>query len=62
MEIGFHVLTVMCRHPETIFPGASKTIQKTSRLIITPDACNMPPALQNGRAWGRSVNLYAIRS
>ena len=62
MGIGYHALTVMCRHPETIFPGGSDAIQKTARLIITPDACYMPPGMQNGRAWGLSVNLYSIRS
>jgi len=62
METGYHALTVMCRHPETIFPGGSDVIQKTARLIITPDACYMPPGLQKCRAWGLSVNLYSIRS
>lgn len=62
LEIGYHAFTVKCRHPETIFPRGSDTIQKTARLIITPDACYMPPGLQNGRAWGLSVNLYSIRS
>jgi 4-alpha-glucanotransferase len=62
MEIGYHALTVVCRHPDKIFPGESDTIKKTTRLIITPDACYMPPGLQNGRAWGLSVNLYSVRS
>jgi len=62
LEIGYHALTVTCRHTETIFPGGSDVIQKTARLIITPDACYMPPGLQNGRTWGLSVNLYSVRS
>jgi 4-alpha-glucanotransferase len=62
IKIGYHALTVTCRHPQTIFPGGSDVIQKTTSLIITPDACYLPSGLQNGRAWGLSVNLYSIRS
>ena len=77
-DIGYYVLRVECKHPDKIFPEKSNKLQKSSRIIITPDACYLPPKLQNnpplppfskggeggfnGKAWGLSINLYAIRS
>ncbi|MBM4146122.1 MAG: 4-alpha-glucanotransferase [Nitrospira sp.] len=76
--IGYYVLRAECKHPDKIFPEKSNKLQKSSRIIITPDACYLPPELQknpplppfskggeggfNGKAWGLSINLYAIRS
>lgn len=60
--IGYYQLTVECGHPDAIFPGKQKVIQKKSRLIITPDACYMPEHLQKGRDWGLALNLYSVRS
>jgi len=35
----------------------------TMPLIVTPATCFLPPSLdQNGRVWGVSVQLYAVRS
>jgi len=61
-DIGYYVLRVECKHPDKIFPEKSNKLQKSSRVIITPDACYLPKNLQNGKAWGLSINLYAIRS
>jgi len=60
--IGYYVIHVECKHPENIFPCGVNLLQKTSKVILTPDTCYIPPELQNGRAWGLSVNLYSIRS
>jgi len=61
-DIGYYVLRVECKHPDKIFPEKSNKLQKTSRIIITPDVCYLPENLRNGKAWGLSINLYAIRS
>lgn len=60
--IGYYTLHVECRHPEKGFFGTPGRLQKHSKVIITPDACYIPPELEKGRAWGLSVNLYAVRS
>ncbi|HXX57037.1 MAG TPA: 4-alpha-glucanotransferase, partial [Thermodesulfovibrionales bacterium] len=39
-----------------------KRMEKTVRVIITPVTCYLPSELQEGRAWGLSINLYSIRS
>lgn len=55
-EIGYYSCYVKCF-------GAAKEISGTSRIIITPDACYVPPELeQNRKLWGLSLNLYSIRS
>ncbi|MBE0425747.1 MAG: 4-alpha-glucanotransferase [Nitrospirae bacterium] len=59
---GYYDINVECRHPENIFPGGSNIIGKKARVIISPDTCYIHPGLQNGRTWGLSINLYAIRS
>ena len=60
--IGYYILHVECRHPEKGFFGKSDSLKKRSTVIITPDTCYIPPDLQKGKAWGLSINLYAIRS
>src|SRR4030043_423818 len=60
--IGYYVIHVECKHPENIFPGGVNLLQKTSKVILTPDTCYLPPELQKGRTWGLSVNLYSICS
>jgi 4-alpha-glucanotransferase len=61
-DIGYYSVKVICEHPEAVFPGGQRSLHKSSRLIITPDQCYMPPELQEGRTWGPVVNLYAVRS
>jgi len=60
--MGYYVIHVECKHPENIFPGGVNLLQKTSKVILTPDTCYLPPELQKGRTWGLSVNLYSICS
>ena len=61
-DIGYYTATVVCRHPENIFPGGNAVLKKTCRIIITPDTCYIPPELESGRTWGLSINLYSLRS
>jgi len=61
-DIGYYSATVACRHPENIFPGGISVLLKTCRIIITPDACYIPQALDSGKTWGLSLNLYSLRS
>jgi 4-alpha-glucanotransferase len=61
-DIGYYRATVVCRHPENIFHGGSTVLEKTCRIIITPDTCYIPPELERGRTWGLSMNLYSLRS
>lgn len=61
-DIGYYSATVACRHPENIFPGGSSVLRKTCRIIIAPDACYIPRELDEGKAWGLSLNLYSMRS
>lgn len=61
-EIGYYFLSITCTHQEAAFPGETKVIRKQSRVIITPDTCYLPPALETATTWGLSVNLYALRS
>ncbi|MFH1701856.1 MAG: 4-alpha-glucanotransferase [Nitrospirota bacterium] len=61
-DIGYYVIHVECKHPENIFPEGVNLLKKTSRIIVTPDACFIPPELHNRRTWGLSINLYSIRS
>ncbi len=62
LDIGYYRLSVECKHPEKIFPANKNKISKTSKIIITPDRCYMPPELENKKTWGLSINLYALRS
>src|SRR4030043_333925 len=61
-DIGYYVIHVECKHPENIFPEGTNLFKKTSRIIVTPDACFIPPDLHDRRTWGLSINLYSIRS
>ena len=61
-DLGYYTLTVHCLHPRPLFPDGQDRIVKTAKVIITPDACFVPPPLRTGQAWGLSVNLYAVRS
>jgi 4-alpha-glucanotransferase len=61
-NIGYYLLRVEFRHSHRIFPGGKKKLAKTSRTIITPDTCYLPPAIHEGRAWGISIDLYSLRS
>ncbi len=61
-DIGYYLINVECTHPAPIFQKGTDRLQKTARIIITPDTCYMPPDLRERRTWGLSVNLYSIRS
>ena len=61
-DAGYYVLDVECRHPDRVFPRGHTKLHKKSKIIIAPDTCYIPAALQKGRAWGLSVNLYAVKS
>lgn len=61
-DIGYYSLHVSCMYPEPVFPGEKNIMEKTARVIITPDTCYIPPELENRKTWGLSVNLYSIRS
>jgi len=61
-DFGYYTMNVECAHPERLFPEGTNRLQKTVKVIITPDTCYIPPELQEGRTWGLSVNLYSIRS
>ncbi len=61
-DIGYYWLTVECQHPRPVFESGGSSIKKKSKIIIAPDACYIPPKIQKSRAWGLSVNLYAICS
>ncbi|MBF0328148.1 MAG: 4-alpha-glucanotransferase [Nitrospirae bacterium] len=60
-EPGYYTISVRAEHSAG-FPGGQPTIKKTGRLIVAPDACYIPPKLEEGRTWGLSVNLYSIKS
>jgi 4-alpha-glucanotransferase len=53
--IGYYSINVTCTHPAFELTG-------TSKIIITPDSCYMPPELEGEKTWGLSINLYSIRS
>lgn len=43
-------------------PGESLEPQAAMALIVAPQRCYLPEAVQQGRVWGPVVNLYALRS
>ncbi len=54
--LGYHALTFLVNDDKP-------TGNATTSLIVVPDACYMPPPLQNGsRAWGLPIQLYALKS
>ncbi len=57
LEMGYYALTVTGSQG-----GPGTTRHGAATIIITPDASYIPPELRTGRAWGLSLNLYAIRS
>lgn len=61
-NIGYYLLRVEFSHARAFLPGRKRKFAKSSRIIITPDTCYLPQSLQDGRAWGVAVDLYAIRS
>ncbi|NWF52979.1 MAG: 4-alpha-glucanotransferase, partial [Nitrospirae bacterium] len=61
-DIGYYVIHVECKHPESIFPNGTNFLNKTSKIIVAPDVCYIPTGLYDGRTWGFSINLYSIRS
>jgi 4-alpha-glucanotransferase len=54
-DIGYYSIDIIFRIPNMEISG-------TSRIIITPDCCYVPPEQENGKTWGLSINLYSIRS
>ena len=60
--IGYYAFYVECKHPENIFTEGTNLLNKTSRIIVTPDTCYIPPKLNDRRTWGLSINLYSVRS
>ncbi len=61
-DIGYYRFHAEVRHSENIFPGSSCTLEAKSRIVVTPDACYLPPELRHHKRWGLSINLYALRS
>lgn len=59
---GYYTISFKCTLSSNMFPNGTDTIQKTTKLIITPDACYLPPESETGKTWGLSVNLYSIHS
>lgn len=59
---GYYTISLKCTLSSNIFPNGTGTIQKTSKLIITPDACYLPPESGTCKTWGLSVNLYSLQS
>ncbi len=55
---GYYSVHTECRLDGNIFADGTAKIQKTTRLIITPDTCYLPPE----KTWGLSVNLYSLQS
>lgn len=61
-KIGYYRIRIVCRHARHVLPGGAAELDVSAVLIITPDACYLPPQLERGRTWGVSANLYALRS
>jgi 4-alpha-glucanotransferase len=61
-DVGYYTFDMECIHTDRIFQGETNRLRKNAKIIITPDTCYMPPQLQEGKAWGLSINLYSIRS
>lgn len=61
-DIGYYTVRVRCEVSWPGFPGGSSVMEKESLIVVTPDACFLPPSLKEGKVWGLSVNLYALRS
>ena len=61
-EYGYYTLGLKCRLQGGLFPDGAEILQKSVRLIVTPDAAYIPPDLETGKAWGVAVNLYSLHS
>lgn len=59
---GYYTADIKCRLSGNIFPDGSKSLQKITKLIITPDTCYLPPESGTSKTWGLSVNLYSLQS
>ena len=59
---GYYTADLECKLSVNTFADGNEAIRKTTKLIITPDTCYIPPELQTGKAWGLSVNLYSVQS
>ncbi|MFA5353391.1 MAG: 4-alpha-glucanotransferase [Thermodesulfovibrionales bacterium] len=53
--IGYYTLLVSCT-------GKGLELTGKARIIITPDACYIPPSIEKKRIWGLSLNLYSLSS
>lgn len=60
--IGYYDVSIKVSRPGAPNQGGDKMSQHKTKLIIAPEACYVPPELEEGRAWGIGVNLYAVRS
>lgn len=60
--LGYYRVLVTCRHEQPILPGGERSCSAETRLIVTPDFCYIPTPLAQGRTWGVSANLYAVKS
>lgn len=60
--IGYYQVSICCSHQLPVLPQGRTACDGETLLIITPDACYLPPSLEQGKTWGVSSNLYAIRS
>lgn len=54
-DIGYYYIDITFKTPDV-------EISSTSRIIITPDCCYIPPELEDRKTWGLYINLYSIRS
>lgn len=61
-DMGYYTVLLDCSHPRPVLAGGRARITAQSRLIVCPDACYLPPAPEQGTAWGLALNLYAVRS
>ena len=62
LNIGYYEMDIQCIHRDPILQGGKNRLQKKVQVIIAPDACYLPPELQEGKTWGFSINLYSIAS
>ncbi|HEX3459212.1 MAG TPA: 4-alpha-glucanotransferase [Candidatus Baltobacteraceae bacterium] len=51
LPLGYHRLTASDSRRESV-----------CRLIVVPGRCYLPPAMEDGRVWALSTQLYALRS
>jgi 4-alpha-glucanotransferase len=51
LPLGYHRLT-----------ASDSGREWACRLIVVPGRCHLPPAMQDGRVWALSTQLYALRS